>query len=117
MTIYEKIRQIRNEKFPPELEGGCEIIYNSGPRKPFLNAKILIDKDNASFYIAPTRYCNTPKKIYIDQIRENLGKSVSLNDVLRLVIGKVNEITDINLSKSIEDQDEKVLKQILQLIE
>jgi hypothetical protein len=141
MTTYSKIRAIRNDKFPPKLELGCEVISK---RKDTEGLQMsVIGTAFASSKIVCSCIINDIfafKKTFKENTDiTNLGKEVSLNDILILLgLSKeisltldVSEIEDesilcvmtdcgftlfIELSKSIKDHDEKTLLQIYELI-
>lgn len=128
MNDYEKLREIRNEKFPPVLEFGCELLINK-------ELAIFIRETEKSSEVV-YHVLKEGKTLMIDENLsniKNLGKPVSLNDVLGLInIDKIypinscncmhikpfdsDNLIEIDLSKEIKDQDNETLKEIYNLI-
>lgn len=106
MNYYEEIRKIRNEKFPPVLEKGCELISKKTEKVYQYHSETSPDYDDSSsnYILVPINESEHlmnildvivihESQLYDDDIEEfkNLGKPVSLNDVLRLVKMKYSD--------------------------
>jgi hypothetical protein len=142
MTTYSKIRAIRNKHFPPKLELGCEIEANNPNLICDIHIYCGIDIYSVDNYIARLQNADCVSMSLEDLKKgkfgiKNLGKPVSLNDVLlssnipicTAIVGNELrffhsfsdiEIEDyflsIDVSKPIKDHDEKTLLQIYELI-
>jgi len=137
MNTYEQIREIRNKHFKSKLEFGCEIYTLNDIFK--LQSKGFHQNGGKGTYSYAHYYLYDEIEDEIITANEDnckiLGKPVSLQDVLRMCYGDIfsvhqNQLNElrffekssrilvftINLTKEIQDQDEEVLKQILQLI-
>ena len=135
MTTYEKIRQIRNNHFPPKLEFGCELVFKKDHR---LNQYFMFEKgDIITFCYKDHKYesyflSKSIRRLGIFmldrkdfEVLKNLGKPI-FDDILKIMKLKGREFYYANLErlaellgsdlKAIKDQDEEALRQIYDLI-
>jgi len=131
--LYNELRQIRNQHFPPVLEFGCECVMPNSKERYILCKEYEYACETPYWHTVFITEPETLSKQNIDTKTVSdskiLGKEVSLQEVIMMenqsynnefsLEGSLlflNEDTAIDLSKPIKDQDYETLEQILQLI-
>jgi len=142
--LKENLRVIRNKHFPPKLEFGCEIKSCGNVWKITDGRWEKVSKEKEKYLIKNFGYGkNWYNKIgtsHYEPFTEVLGKSVSLEEVLRLLQKKYDDaeihgdgliyifndcencasyelvVDNYDLTRSPEEQDDETLKKIINLI-
>lgn len=126
MTNSQKIRELRNKAIPPVLEFGCEVECDTGIGRIVRGSRIIDWVESSE----PIRL-HTEKEM-LDY--ENLGKPVSYQDVLRMIDNHhsidirssstqkkrwivIEDDLWLDLTKSIEEQDDDVLEKLIKILE
>lgn len=128
--LAKKLREIRNKHFPPKLEFGALLQGYDMETKE--KREIIFDEWLMSYSIEekPHILARSEGEFINFQTEKNLGKPVSLEEILRMIKNKYGVdnfseklFTDIpellriiDLTRSLEEQDDEVLEELIKLV-